>query len=319
MASTKQKSILSTAVPEIVRTNVKDNRSITETRTTTSKKTCWLDPIAQSFLISNPEGIFATGVDLYFSRVPSGDTTPVEIFIVTCENGTPTQNVVPLTTVSKNSSEVIPNDYGRAATYFEFEQPVYLTSGQEYAIICTSVNSDYRVFTATLGGKDVDSNKLISANPYNGVFFKSQNSSTWSPDQSKDLKFRLHRAKFSTNDSVVKFETLGSTRVQSIKVTNGGSGYTSVPDVAVTGGDPRVAAVATAVISGERVVEILLETTGTSTSSIQGGEGYSSTPIITIESPVSGSHQSLDNFDITRNSSLNNSANKSCCGLHLYV
>ena len=294
MVTSTEKAILSTAIPELVRTDVKDNRSVTDTRIVISKKTCWLDPIAQSFLISNPEGIFATGIDLYFASVPSvplagSSIAPVEIFIVTCENGIPTQKVVPLTTVSKNADEVTAHPQGTRETYFEFDQPVYLAPGQEYAVVCTSVDSNYRVYTATLGANDVATNQLVSANPYNGVFFKSQNSSTWSPDQSKDLKFRLHRAAFSTNETNVKFRTVGTTRVQSIKITNPGSGYITAPTVTISGGNPTSGyeAVATAILSpNTNVSEIILETVMVNGRAIQGGQGYQGKPTITISAPT---------------------------------
>ncbi len=47
--------------------------------------------------------------------------------------------------------------------------------------------------------KDVNSTRSISEQPYMGVLFKSQNSSTWSPSQMEDLKFNLYNAKFDTS------------------------------------------------------------------------------------------------------------------------
>ena len=45
------------------------------------------------------------------------------------------------------------------------------------------------------------SSGLISTQPYAGVLFKSQNGSTWSADQSQDLKFKLNRAVFASGST----------------------------------------------------------------------------------------------------------------------
>lgn len=275
-----QSTVLSTGVDENIREKVKPVSLGVATRTEERSGTCWIDPVAQSFLISNPEGIFATSIDLYFAKKPASGTAPVEIFIVTCENGIPTQNVVPLSTVTKPIDEVNAAINGATATNFQFEQPVYLTPGQEYAIVCVSVSSDYRVFTATLGAKDTVSGKIISSNPYNGVFFKSQNSSTWTPDQSKDLKFKLNRAVFAVGTTTASFETSGVCKVDHIKITNGGSGYTGQPTVTITGGSPTTSAAADIAASPVEIVDDAI----TAINLTNQGAGYTSRPTVTITS-----------------------------------
>lgn len=274
---TTQSTILSTAIPELVRTPVEESRTITRQWIIKKNSTCWLDPIAQSFLINNPEGIFATGIDLYFANKSSSGAT-VEIFIVTCENGIPTQNVVPLSTVIKTSDEVNVNEFGATPTRFEFEQPIYLLPSQEYAVVCVSSDSNYRVYTATLGATDVLTNNIISSNPYNGVFFKSQNSSTWTPDQSKDLKFILHRAEFDVvNPLSVTTSTLSLSRIERIRVINGGSGYSSSAPPSVT-------------IEGNGGATAISEVTDGSVTAIyitNPGNGYTAQPAVTI-APSSG-------------------------------
>ena len=60
-------------------------------------------------------------------------------------------------------------------------------------------STDYEAWFAEIGGDDFTSGKRISKQPYAGVMFKSQNASTWTPDQNKDLKFQINRAKFTIN------------------------------------------------------------------------------------------------------------------------
>ena len=61
----------------------------------------------------------------------------------------------------------------------------------------------YRVYTAEIGQNSIGTTRRISTQPYAGVFFKSQNGSTWSADQTKDLMFKIKRANFDTTASGV--------------------------------------------------------------------------------------------------------------------
>ena len=57
------------------------------------------------------------------------------------------------------------------------------------------------MWVAQSGEIDVNGSGLISGQPYAGVLFKSQNASTWTADQSQDLKFQMNRAVFDTNST----------------------------------------------------------------------------------------------------------------------
>ena len=60
-----------------------------------------------------------------------------------------------------------------------------------------SNSNKYNVRYAQIGDEDQNGNR-ISQQPYNGVLFKSQNASTWTADQNKDLTFVLKRAVFDS-------------------------------------------------------------------------------------------------------------------------
>ena len=173
------------------------------------------DPLAQSFLIGKYEtGVFVSDIDLYFD---TKDTSiPVNVYIVTVENGIPTQTVIPYSRVVKAFSEVNADPTGNTATNFKFAQPVYLQPSVEYAIVVASNatgngedilgadgnpvhgSTGYKLWVAEVGGTDiVNSNHVIKKNPYAGVFFKSQNASTWTEDQNKDFKFTLNHLEFT--------------------------------------------------------------------------------------------------------------------------
>jgi hypothetical protein len=87
---------------------------------------------------------------------------------------------------------------GYTATTFQFTDPVYLKENTEYAIVLLSNSNNYNVRVATLGTIDNVSGNAISSQPYMGSLLKSQNASTWTPDQQRDLMFRINRCNFGS-------------------------------------------------------------------------------------------------------------------------
>lgn len=228
----QENSIISTRVPRLVSTDV------TESRTTidSNVRVRYLDPLAQSFIIGDiPSGCFVTSLDLYFRQVDPN--IPVNVYIVTVENGIPTQKVVPFSRVTKtiNPSLGVSED-ASVATTFEFQAPVHLQDGVEYAFVVTSNSDKYLLWVAELGGVDVNTDKSIVENPYAGVMFKSQNASTWTPDQTKDIKFILRRARFETasTNSLITLNDV-ETRYSLIGEINGSNTVFTLPRTAKNG------------------------------------------------------------------------------------
>lgn len=93
---------------------------------------------------------------------------------------------------------------GFIGTYFEFDYPVYLQEKSEYAIVVMANTQDYEVWYARIGQSIVGKADIIqNTASYNGVFLKSANSSTWTPDQQADLMFKLHKAQFDISKNPV--------------------------------------------------------------------------------------------------------------------
>ncbi len=196
LLQTKETTILSTR--EIVK-----NRERLETERNVIKEglsdsLTYRDPIAQSFVIGNEDnGVFLTSVDFYFYS--KDENSSVSTYIVSLENGVPTQNIIPFTRVTKLPGEInVDTTNGTTATNFSFDAPVYLEPGIEYALVLISNSPNYKVWYGEIGGQDVATSNRISKNPYGGVLFKSANASTWTAEQTKDLKFKLNRANFSS-------------------------------------------------------------------------------------------------------------------------
>lgn len=173
------------------------------------RRRCWRDPLAQSFMIGEIEsGLYATSLDLYFRN--KSDNVPLQMYIVTTDNGYPSQEQVPGSEVTLLPEEVNVSEDSSLATNFKFETPLYLKPGVEYAIVVLSNDDAYRMWLSDIGKDDVLTGEYIAKNPYTGVMFKSQNASTWTADQNKDFKFAFYRARYPVNTTrELIFDTFG--------------------------------------------------------------------------------------------------------------
>ena len=202
MLEVTEEKVVSTKVPRLVQSELNEDRTLVDTQV--SETTEYIDPVAETFLIDKEGGMFAKSVDLFFkSKAPA---IPVRVTIRTTLNGLPTQRVVPGADKILYPTSVNISATAATATNFAFDYPVYLAQDTEYAVVITSQSDDYEVWIAEMGGFDkTDTTFRITKQPYNGVFFTSANASTWTPEQSKDLKFKLNRATFTGSGSKIIF------------------------------------------------------------------------------------------------------------------
>lgn len=195
---TKQATIQSTKRYELAtRTITEEQTTIITTDESTDVTVKWLDPLAQTFLIDNTEGVFISHVNLYFASKDSANI-PVTLQIRNTINGVPGQYIVPLSEMTLNPSQINISSDGTVATTFTFDSPVYLKGNTEYCFVLLANSNEYNVWCSKIGDVDVVSGQRISNQPYAGVMFKSSNSSTWTPDQEQDIKFEIHRCVFNT-------------------------------------------------------------------------------------------------------------------------
>jgi hypothetical protein len=189
----KQRQILQIRNARVVQDTVSQRRTIVTSTRTEKRQIGWYDPIAESFVVSLEGGMFITKVDIFFFS--KDDRIPVSMQLRTMENGYPTTTIMPNSEVILNPEQVKTSQFGTVPTTFKFENPIYLNENQEYCFVVLSVSNNYRVHISRMGEIDYFGTG-ISAQPYNGVFFKSQNATTWTADQYEDIKFKLYRAKF---------------------------------------------------------------------------------------------------------------------------
>lgn len=164
-------------------------------------ETVWYDPVAQSFLVENPDGAFITSIDLFFGPDAVDNTEPVKVQIRDMKNGLPGTQTVTETILYAN--QISGSNDSSIATRFTFNNPVFLESGKEYCFVVITNSVDLTIWTSKLGEKDVLSGQYINRQPYLGSMFKSQNNSTWTTEQLQDIKFVMNRAVFSTSGGEV--------------------------------------------------------------------------------------------------------------------
>ena len=182
----------------------------------------WVDPLAQSFLVDKKGGIFVPSVEVFFG---AKDTAlPVTIQLRHMENGFPTQKILPFGEKTLVPADVNTSADASVATKFSFPSPVFLESGREYCAVVMTNSNVYTCWVSEMGQKDIKTNDFIDQQPYAGTLFKSQNNSTWTADQMKDLKMTLNRCKFTTGSQAnlvfengpLEVETLASNPIETI-------------------------------------------------------------------------------------------------------
>lgn len=203
---TRQRTVRSTRVLDIATIVERELRSDDNDR----------DPLAQSFRIDqfeNPNGLFLSKARVYF-KTKSTTGVPVQVQIRTVENGVPTGIPLPGAVKFLSPSEVnVPSDLtendgliGRirsAGTDFEFDEPVFLASGVQYAIVILAESTEYQAYVAKTYDFVIGTTaSRIAKQPTLGSLFLSQNSTTWTPDQERDLMFQLFRAQFASSSTI---------------------------------------------------------------------------------------------------------------------
>ncbi len=161
------------------------------------------NPLAQSFYIDEPTGLFLTKVDLYFASTfnPTANLQlPVSLHLRPMVNGVPSDTVIiPGSTVYVAHNSVSTSATATSPTSFEFEEPIYLQGLSDYAIVVYAETPEYEIWISEIDEQIIGSaSARVNRNPNLGSLFYSQNGATFSANQKQDLKFNLYRAKFDT-------------------------------------------------------------------------------------------------------------------------
>lgn len=168
-------------------------------------------PLAQTFNITEPGGVYLTGIGLYFFSKPSDDdgNFPVTLELrPMTEAGTPNAfEVYPGTRVVKSKADVVINtDFDTASeTKFDFAAPFYVPENTQIAMTLNTnaPPGGYRVWISELGDFEYGStSKRVIEQPNVGVFFVSSNGTNFTPEQNKDLTFKVYNAQFKQSENL---------------------------------------------------------------------------------------------------------------------
>jgi hypothetical protein len=215
--------------------------------------------LAQSFYVTDPTfdtpGVYATGINLFFAKLPTDNNIGITVSINEMENGTPTGSTLPFAKC-RYTTELLKSIYltgangtryldaGNTAAQFTFGIPVFLRTQKEYALVINvdGDHPDVEMWCSELNGTDIVSNSKIATNPSIGVLFTSSNGRTWTPYQTEDLKFTISGSNFpsltgniimtNANTEYVQREVVAQTRPylrgEKIYVSNGVIGSSNV-------------------------------------------------------------------------------------------
>lgn len=171
---------------------------IQETVLTTKNVVTPTDPLAQSFGFD--ADTILTSIDLFFAAKDDAHSCIVQIRNMV--NGYPGTECYTEEIIDK-SSVVVSGDASRA-TNVKFSQPVYCQADVQYCVVILTDSNVTQLWVAELGARDVRTKQYITSNPYvEGVMFSSSNALTWTAHQTKDLKFKLYKARFTGKGQIV--------------------------------------------------------------------------------------------------------------------
>jgi hypothetical protein len=171
------------------------------------------DPVSQTFFVNKksfPNGLFVSSIDLWF--YDKDPIVPVSVEIRPVVNGYPSSSeIVPFAYKVLDSDQITASTTFNKANFtrFNFSSPVYLPPDQ-YAIVVRGNSKRYVIYTAKLGEFMLDApEQRVTEQPYVGSMFKSQNSSTWTPEQMEDITFRINKCVFdTTTPAVITMDTV---------------------------------------------------------------------------------------------------------------
>lgn len=191
------------------------------TPTPTLSSTYSSTPFAQTFYIDpalHPQGVYLLSCKLLFNA--KDNDYPVQVQIRPTIAGIPDAtrimpngdafiqpydiNVLSETTL-KELNVAGTNPFSSNTHYSEafFEKPVYLEGGKDYAIVVMTPSPNHKIYISQIGEKLFGTDRIVSAQPYLGVLYKTQGTSTWTASPNEDLCFELTKAVYSVSSPAV--------------------------------------------------------------------------------------------------------------------
>jgi hypothetical protein len=222
---TKQQTTLTVIEPTIVYSANQQQQTLTSTSSTTSYVTlppqntsggggggaphCG-DPLGQAFIMADytdgGSGAYISKIGVFFQAVDSNPNNGITLFVNETLNGYPNK----LVTVGRArllSSQCSVSATGTVETQFVLDEPFLASTGKMYtfALYPDGNSPEWTVFTAQVGGVDLNTGQNIYSAPSAGNMFISSNYATWTAVQKEFLQYNIYRANFTTGDFYAYF------------------------------------------------------------------------------------------------------------------
>lgn len=178
---------------------------------------------------ANRSGIVNPGVTLFLC-----ETTPEKIPIIDSFSSGHVDN-----TVDVPYHMIATSTDASRATKFEFEKPILVQTGKEYAFVVKfHGNDDFELWTSKQGDLLVGTNKVspgpsgkFVGNYYTATYITPNSNTataTWKPISDTDLKFRIYVARYAINGTPIPDNSIISTLPANVSVRGSVSGSANV-------------------------------------------------------------------------------------------
>ena len=196
-----------------------ESTRVTDVRLRKWTEVTWSDPLAQTFRTPQGNGMYLTKVDAFLRSTET--VVPIQMQIRPVEDGAPSSDLIMPNGIKYVNAGDVANNLSSTTqaqvlanpTTFEFDEPVFLEADKEYAIVLLADTTNYSSYVAETYAFELGSTeKRISRQPSMGSLFKSQNGTIWTPDQTKDMAFKIYQAQFNTAGGYAVFENINHER-----------------------------------------------------------------------------------------------------------
>lgn len=187
--------------------------------------------LTQVFRVSVPDGVsgmYATRLELFFRKKSS--SFGLQLNLVELTDGVPDMSKsVPNSAVIVKPEDVQVSETAALPTKFYFPQPIFLGDDTRYAFVIRSMGGspDYEIWTGVNGAKDIASGQSISSNPLSESSYFAKNQQQWAEIPNEDIKYKLYRAKFKTDQVSVAMLKKASTDILQIRAFQQATGAPS--------------------------------------------------------------------------------------------
>tara|TARA_B100000131_G_scaffold321686_1_gene373238 strand:+ start:7412 stop:9106 length:1695 start_codon:yes stop_codon:yes gene_type:complete len=173
------------------------------------------NPTGQTFVVD--EACTLTGIGIFFAKAPADDGYSITLEMrPTTEAGTPSSlRYIPGTRVAATAAQIRaktdPGGVYAGTTFdaarefkFSFKQPVSIPQNTlcSFVIYTSAPAGQYQMYVARTLDYLYGSTEAFythNSSTEQGAFFSSSNGTTWEPDNTKDVTFKVYKAQFSTS------------------------------------------------------------------------------------------------------------------------